>query len=227
MPHSWNFLPDIPYIVPMGPIKHILRRLRRTPGFTAIVVLTLGLGIGANTSIFSVVNGVLLRPLPYPDAASLVGVWHVAPGISGFGDRVNCSPTMYFTYGEENQTFQEFGLWSSGGASITGLAEPEQVRALFVTPGTLNAIGVQPRIGRWFSKDDGVPGSAMTILLTYAYWQQRLGGASDAVGRTLMLDGKPATVIGVMPDHFKFLNVDAQVILPHQFDRNKVFLGNF
>src|SRR5262245_42089199 len=196
----------------MGPMKQILRRLRSTPSFTAIVLLTLGLGIGANTAIFSVVNGVLLKPLPYPDAASLVGVWHVAAGISGIGDRIECSPTMYFTYGEENHTFEEFGLWSGGTASVTGLAEPEQVRALFVTPGTLNAIGVQPRIGRWFSKEEGAPGSPMTVLLTYPYWQQRFGGSSDVAGRTMTVDGKPATVIGVMPDQFKFLNMEAQVI---------------
>ncbi|MEO8099625.1 MAG: ABC transporter permease [Acidobacteriota bacterium] len=208
-------------------LQHILRRLSRTPGFTAIAVLTLALGIGANTAIFSVVNGVLLKPLPYPHAESLVGVWHSAKGIPGLTGKLNLSPTMYFTYGEQNQTFQEFGLWSNGGASVTGLADPEQVRALYVTPGALNALGVQPALGRWFSKEDGILDSPRTLLLTWGYWQQRMGGAPNAIGRTLNVDGKPGTIIGVMPENFKFLNVDAQVILPLRFDRNKIFLGNF
>src|SRR5512141_1178436 len=103
----------------MRALQHVFRRLGRAPMFTAIVLLTLALGIGANTAIFSVVNGVLIKPLPYPRAQELVSVWQVAPGITSITDNVNCSPSMYFTYREENHTFQEFGLWSSGGASVT------------------------------------------------------------------------------------------------------------
>ena len=135
----------------MGTLKHIFRRLGHAPGFTAIALLTLAIGIGANASIFSVVNGVLIKPLPYPEPESLVGVWHVAPGVASLTG-VSGSPTMYFTYREENRTFQNFGLWSGGGATITGLAEPEQVQALFFTHGVLDALGVQPIRGRWFSE---------------------------------------------------------------------------
>jgi putative ABC transport system permease protein len=214
----------------MQVLRHVLRRLVRAPGFTIIALVTLALGIGANTAIFSIVNGVLIKPLPYPDPDALVGVWHVAPGIPGpglFNGRVNCSPTMYFTYREENQTFQDFGIWSGGGASITGVAEPEQVRALFVTFGTLNAVGVHPALGRWFSEDDTQPGAARTMLLTYGYWQRRFGGDAAVIGRTVTVDSRPHTVIGVMPRDFRFLNLPAEVVLPHQFDRNRVFLGNF
>jgi hypothetical protein len=211
----------------MKPLQHAFRRLGRAPVFTTIALVTLTLGIGANTAIFSVVNGVLIKPLPYPQAHALVGVWHVAPGVSGLRGDINCSPTMYFTYREENRTFQDFGLWDNGGASVTGLAEPERVQALFVTYGTLQALGVQPVAGRWFSQADDTPGAPDTIILTYGYWQRRFGGNASAVGRILTVDSRPRIVIGVMPQSFRFLNNDAELILPQRFDRNKLFLGNF
>src|SRR5262245_16957946 len=211
----------------MNALKHIIRRLARTPMFTGAALVTLALGIGANTAIFSVINGVLLKPLPYPNPDALVGVWHVAPGIPSIAGKVNCSPTMYFTYREESRTFHEFGIWSNGGASVTGLAEPEQVRAVFVTKGVLDALGVHPSMGRWFSDADTQPEAALTVLLTYAYWQRRLGGDTSVIGRNLTIDGKPHAVIGVMPKEFQFPNSNAEVILPQQFDRAKIFLGNF
>jgi predicted permease len=209
-------------------LKHTLRRLARAPGFTLVAILTLALGIGANTAIFSVLNSVLLRPLPYPQAESLAGVWHLAPGLPGFSGNINCSPTMYYTYREQSQTFQNFGLWSNGGATITGLAEPEQVRAIFVTHGVLDALGVQPILGRWFSEAEALQsGGPDAVILTNAYWKGRMGGDSNVVGRTLIVDGKPRSIVGVMPSGFRFLNADPQIFLPHQFDKSKIFLGNF
>jgi putative ABC transport system permease protein len=211
----------------MKPIKHILRRLALSPMFTAVALVTLGLGIGANTAIFSVLNGVLIKPLPYPESDALVGVWHQAPGIPSIRGNFECSPTMYFTYREQNRTFEEFGLWDGGGASITGLAEPEQVRALFVTYGTLQALNVQPSIGRWFSQEDDTPGSPETVILSHGYWQRRFGGDKSIVGRTLTVDFRPRKIIGVMPQGFRSLSPDAEVVLPQRFDRDKIFLGNF
>jgi putative ABC transport system permease protein len=208
-------------------LKHTLRRMVHAPGFTAITFITLALGIGANTAIFSVVEGVLIKPLPYPDADRIVGVWHVAPGIPSITGKVNCAPTMFFTYRENAQTFEEFGLWSGGGASITGIAEPEQVRVLFMTDGVLDALGVKPALGRWLSKADAQPDAEGTVLLTHGYWQRRFGRDPAVVGRNLIVDGKPRSVIGVMPQEFTFLIPNAELILPHQFDRNKLFLGNF
>jgi putative ABC transport system permease protein len=210
----------------MRSLQHILRRLRQAPLFTAIALVTLALGIGATTAIFSVVNSVLIKPLAYPQADSLVGVWHTAPGITGLGDGINCSPTMYFTYREENKSFQDFGLWDGGGASVTGVGDPEQVRALTVTYGTLQALGVQPVLGRWFSQADDTPSSAETVILTYGYWQRRFGGDKSVLGRTISIDSRPHNVIGVMPAAFGFSN-DPEMILPQRFDRNKIFLGNF
>jgi putative ABC transport system permease protein len=195
--------------------------------FTLVALVTLALGIGANTAIFSVVNGVLIKPLPYPEAQRLAGVWHVAPGVAGITGNFNCSPTMYFTYREQSRTFQDFGLWSNDGVTVTGASDPEQVQALDVTYGTLQALGVQPAMGRWFSQADDTPGAPGTVLLTYGYWQRHFAGSPSTVGRTLTLDSKPHTIIGVMPQNFRFLNSHADLILLEQFDRGKVFLGNF
>ncbi len=211
----------------MSSLKHVFRRFARAPMFTTIALITLALGIGANTAIFSVINGVLLKPLPYPKAQQLVGVWHLAPGISGISGDINCSPTMYFTYREQGRTFQDFGLWTNDGATVTGAGEPEQVQSLDVTYGTLNALGVQPAMGRWFSQADDTPGAPDTVILTYGYWQRRFGGNPSAVGRSLIVDAKPHTIIGVMPQDFRFLSSSADLIVPIQFDRSKIFLGQF
>ncbi len=211
----------------MRPLQYVFRRLGRAPLFTVIALITLALGIGANTAIFSVINGVLLKPLPYPRAQELMGVWHLAPGVVGIAGNVNCSPTMYFTYREENHTFQDFGVWSNDGANVTGVGDPEQVQALDVTYGTLQALGVQPVLGRWFSQADDTPGTPETVMLTYGYWQRRFGGNPAVVGRSLDVDSRPRTVIGVMPRDFRFLNSKMDLILPERFDRSKVFLGNF
>jgi hypothetical protein len=153
--------------------------------FTAATLLTLAIGIGANTAVFSVVNGVLIKPLPYPKSEELVGVWHSAPGV-GFKDgEVNVGPTMYFSYREEGRVFQHLGIWSRGGVTVTGFSEPEQVRSLFVTQGVLDAVGVPPTLGRWFSREDDTPGTQETVLLTHGYWQRRFGGDRSVLGRTI------------------------------------------
>jgi predicted permease len=176
--------------------------------------------------VFSVVNGVLIKPLPYPNADELVGVWHSAPGVINL-PKLNVSPTMYFTYRENSQTFSEMGVWQRGGVTITGVAEPEQVRSVRVTYGTLQALNVPPAFGRWFSQADDTPGTPDTVILMPGYWQRRFGGDRSALGRTLTIDARPYAVIGVMPDGFQFLDGEADVILPQRFDRNRVFLGNF
>jgi predicted permease len=208
-------------------IPAILRRFTRAPMFSAIALITLAIGIGANTAVFSVVNGVLIKPLPYPDSEQLIGLWHSAPGVGFNNGTLNLSPAMYFTYRDEGRAFQEMGLWSSGGASVTGLSEPEQVRTLFVTFGTLQALGVPPALGRWFSREDDTPGTPDTVLLSHGYWQRRFGGDPAIAGRTITIDARPRTVIGVMPASFSFLDVDADLILPQRFDRGRLFLGNF
>src|SRR5258705_7394493 len=154
-------------------LRHIVRRLGRAPLFTSVTVATLAIAIGANTAIFSVLDGVLLKPLPYPHADELVGVWHTAPGV-GITD-LNASPSLYFTYREEGRTFQDVGLWKEGAASVTGLAEPERVTVLRVTHGVLPLLGVAPFLGRSFSRQDDQAGSPPTVMLNHGYWQSKLG----------------------------------------------------
>ena len=136
-------------------LRHVTRRLLRTPAFTAIAVVTLGLGIGANTAIFSVVNGVLLKPLPFREPDRLVGVWHTEPGL-GF-PIANQSPATYFMYREEGRVFEDIGLWDNSAVSVTGIGEPERVQALLVTDGTLDVLRVEPFMGRRFTKEDDSP----------------------------------------------------------------------
>jgi hypothetical protein len=142
-------------------VRFGMRTLRHNRVFTLVALLTIGIGIGANSAIFSVVNGVLLKPLAYPNAEQLAAVWHAAPGAAGLasvsGD-LRLSPSMFFTYAEGNRTFEAFGVWTAGATTVTGLAEPEQVRTVFVSNGTLQALGVKPALGRWLDQTDQTPG---------------------------------------------------------------------
>ncbi len=144
--------------------KYVLRRLGQLPTFTAVALVTLAVGIGANAAIFSVIEGVLLKPLPYPNPDQLITVDHSAPGI-GLG-RTGAAPSFYFTYRDENRSFQDIGMWRSDTVSLTGLAEPEEVQSLDVTDGVLPVLGVQPALGRLFSRTDDSPGSPETVILT-------------------------------------------------------------
>jgi len=206
----------------MRSLRHVFRRFGHAPMFASIAVVTLALGIGANTAIFSVVNGVLIKPLAYSEAQQLVGALHPAPGVSGITSNLNCSPTMYFTYREESRTFEEFGLWLNDGVTVTGAGESGQIAAFDFTYGTLQRCGFNPRRGRWFSQADDTPGAPDTVILTYGYWQRHFeGDPASTVGRALIVDSKPHVVVGVMPPDFGFLNSRAELILPQQFDRNK------
>jgi predicted permease len=207
-------------------LRYALRALRRAPAFTAIASLTLALGIGATTAVFSVVNAILIKPLPYPDADSLVGVWHTAPGLNVGGD-ANMSAAQFYTYREHNRTFEEIGLWLSGAVTVTGLPEPERVASVWVTFTTFPALGVYPAIGRGFSEADDTASAPGTVILTHEYWQRRFGGDPSVVGRTLMVEATPREVIGIMPKGFRFLREEHELFLPLREDRNTLRLGQF
>jgi putative ABC transport system permease protein len=206
-------------------LREIIRRLSRTAGFASVAVLTVALGIGANTAIFSVINGVLLKPLPYPKPDELVGMWHTAPGINI--PELNQAPSNYFTYREQNRTLADMGLYNNRSASVTGLAQPEQVQTIEVTDGTLPILGVPPLLGRWFERKDDLPGSPKTVMLAYGYWQSKFGGERSVIGRRILVDGDAHEVIGVMPRDFRFLDYKFSLVRPMRLDRNKTFLGNF
>src|SRR3954469_417365 len=150
-----------------------VRRLFRAPLFSVVAVLTLGLGIGANTAIFSVVNGVLLKQLPYPDAGRPGRVWHSAAGMNIA--LLNQSPATYFTYREDGRVFEDIGLWDNTSVSVTGTGEPERIQALLVTDGTLPVLRVQTVLGRIFTDADDKPGAPGRVLLTHGYWQRKMG----------------------------------------------------
>ena len=206
-------------------LRYTLRKLLRAPMFTTVAVLTLAVGIGSNAAIFSVVNGVLLKPLPFEDPESLVGIWHTAPGL-GF-DAVNQSPALHFTYAAESRTFASVGMWDNGSASITGLDEPEQVEVMWVTHQTLPMLGVDPLLGRTFTPEEDSPDGAQTVLLSHDYWRDRFGSDPSVLGRTLLVNGVSREIIGVMPEEFRFLRYDPALYLPFRFDEGEVFMGNF
>src|SRR6266446_6860288 len=210
----------------MNQLRQVLRRLARTPMFTVITLITLAAGVGANTVVFSVLEGVLLKPLPYPHPEELITVAQKAPGINIL--ELQAAPSMYFIYRDQNQSFKDIGMYGGDSVSVTGLAEPEQVRALLVTDGTLPILGVSPALGRLFSREDDLPGTPETVMLTYGYWQHKFGADPSAVGRNVIIDGKSRQIIGVLPQRFHFLDrEDPAMFLPFKFDRNKIFLGNF
>jgi len=208
-------------------LRYGIRVLRRAPGFTFVSSLLLTLGIGATIAMFSVVNGVLIKPLPYPDADALISLKHAAPGVAAFFGNPGMSPALLSTYRTENQTLQDLGIWAKSTDTVTGGGEPEEVESLYVTDGTLRALGVQPAIGRWFSQTDDTVGSPETVILSYGYWQHRYGGASSVIGQPITIDSQPRIVIGVMPRGFRFLNEEPRLILPLRFSEGELHLGGF
>ena len=211
-------------------VSYGLRTLRHSPVVTVVGLLTIAIGIGANAGVFSVVNSVLLKPLNYPKAEELVALHQTAPGAAGLADFENgllLSPSMYFTYAEQNRTFQSLGVWVTGTANVTGLAEPEQVRAAYVSDGLFQALGTPPEVGRWFSAADQIPRGPETVMLSYGYWQRRFGGDRAVIGRNMMVDSRPREVVGVMPKGFQFVDVDFDLVSPLAFERGKLILAGF
>jgi MacB-like periplasmic core domain len=206
-------------------VRYAARRLRHNPGFTVVCLLTLAIGIGANSAIFSVIDGILLKPLPYRNPDELIDLNHTAPGVN-FPD-VYPAPFLYFTYREQGRSFQSIGLYRPESRSVTGLAEPEEAQCLEVTAEVLPMLGVETALGRWFSEKDDAPGSPPTMVLMQAWWQARFGGNRSVIGRQIVVDGISRSVIGVMPENFRFLDQNPALLLPLQLDRNKAILGQF
>src|SRR5688572_233261 len=154
-------------------MRHTLRRLGRTPGFTAATLLTLALGIGANTAIFSVINGVLLKPLPFPEPDRLIGVWQSAPGVN-IAD-LNASLADYITYREDAHTFADVALWQGRAFTVTEFQDPERVEGFAATSRLLPIVGVSPARGRNFTEKDCETGSPDVLMISDGYWQRRFG----------------------------------------------------
>jgi len=206
-------------------LRQVLRSFGRAPVFTAVALVTLAVGIGANTAIFSVVNGILLKPLPYTHPKELVAVWLAAPGLN-IKD-LNLGPAHYFILREQNRTFQGIGMYMGHTVNITGLGEPEQASGLDVTDGLLSVLGATPLLGRSFTQADDQPGSPDTVILSYGYWKSKFGGDRLVVGKEITVDGTPHQVLGVLRQDFHFGGPNLALLLPIKFDRGKTFLLPF
>jgi predicted permease len=211
-------------------LKHVFRRLGRSPGFAITVVLTLAIGIGANTAVFSVLNSVLLRPLPYPEPQQLVSL-HInapgAPGLAEFRNELRLSASMYFTFATHNRVFQSMGVWGPGTASITGIAQPEQVNTAQISGGVLEALNVPAFHGQWLTPADQDSHGLGRVMLSYGYWQRRFGGDPGVVGRTISVNSQSRVIAGVMPRGFKMVNYDFDLLVPLALDPVKEQLAGF
>ena len=181
------------------------RILRRNPGFSATAILLLALGIGANTAIFSVVNAVLLRPLPYQDSSRIMQIWHVPPAKSFPGMTLfSVSPANYLDWRTQNHSFEDMSAYGGARFNVGGKERPESIQAAPVAPGFFSILRVQPILGRGFTPDDDRPGQGHVVVLGNALWRERYGADPGVVGRNIVLDGETYTVIGVMPRTFNF-----------------------
>ena len=181
------------------------RQLLKNPSFTALAVVTLALGIGANTAIFSVVNGILLRPLPFKDPDRLVRVWHTPPAKSFPGMTFfSVSAANYFDWQRDNHVFEHMAIYNYRGLTLIGVAQPLQVDASAVSSGFFETLGVTPMLGRIFSPEEDQPGHTNVVVLSYRFWQEHLGANPEIVGHNITMDGQNYLVAGVMPESFRF-----------------------
>jgi putative ABC transport system permease protein len=206
-------------------LPHVLRRLGLAPGFSLVAILTIGLGVGANTALFSVIHTVLLMPLPYPQPDALISVWKASPVLKV--KELEMSPADYFIFREQNRSFSSMGMWRGGMAAITGKGVPEQVRSVWSTEGTLAALGIEPMLGRAFTARDTEPDAADSVILSHGLWQRKFSGDAGVVGSRILVDGRPRQVIGIMPAHFHFLEEKPDLLMPLRFHRAKTYLGNY
>ena len=190
-------------------IREAFRFLAANPGFAAVVILTLGLGIGVNSTIFSVVHGVLLRPLAYAAPERLVGLWETNP-TQGL-DRSEVSAATYLDWRARTRAFERIGIFRHRGFTLTGDGQAERISSVEASPALFRLLGVPPIVGDAFKDEDERPGHERQLLLSYATWMRRFGGARDVVGRTLQLDDATYTIVGVMPRDFRLPATDPDV----------------
>ncbi len=201
-------------------IRYGVRSLLKRPGFTAVAVITLALGIGANTAIFSVVNAVLLRALPFPNADRLVMVWEDA-SFAGF-PRNTPAPANYADWKTQNQVFEEMAALDERSFNLTGDGEPEKIEAFGVTANLFPLLGIKPALGRVFLSEEDKPEVNKVVIINHSLWQQRYGSERSIIGRELLLNGEKYTVVGVMPAGFQFLDSHVGLWVPIAFTSEKL-----
>src|SRR5215213_4857774 len=198
-------------------IRYGVRGLLKRPGFTVIALITLALGIGANTAIFSVVNAVLLRPLPFQKPEELVIVWEDAT-LVGFPHNTP-APANYVDWKTQNQSFADMAATHETSYNLTGDGEPERVTAYAVTANFFPLLGVQPLLGRSFLNEEDRPGGNKVVVLSYSLWQSRYGADRNILNREILLNGEKHSVVGVMPSSFQFFEKDARLWVPIAMDQ--------
>src|SRR5262245_6908316 len=213
----------------MQDLRFAFRQLVKNPGFTAVAVLTLALGIGACTAIFSVVNAVVIKPLPFPQSDQLVGVWEEPTK----GTRKSVSPGVFKDWREQSRSFEALSVVSPNDVSVTGDGQPERLRALQVSANYLDIFRVRPAIGRGFLPPEDQPGrDDKVVILAHGLWQRRFGGDPSVIGRTIRLNQTSYTVIGVLPQR-PALDPGVELFLPfvltsepaHQTRENHLFFA--
>src|SRR5215510_6212080 len=183
-------------------LRQGVRSLFNQPTFTIVAVITLALGVGANTAIFSVVHAVLLRSLPYTDADRLVMVWETRRSNPSGQNVINLG--NFFDWKEQNRVFEDMAAFRGASVNLTSGGEPEEIPSQIATTGLFNILGVNPILGRTFAPDEGKPGQPGVVVISFGLWQRRFGGDPQIVGRKLILSGNEVTVIGVMPADFNW-----------------------
>ncbi|MEY2490701.1 MAG: hypothetical protein QOC70_2643, partial [Verrucomicrobiota bacterium] len=195
-------------------LRYALRMLVKSPAFSVIAILTLGLAIGANSAIFSVVNAVLLRPLPYSHSEQLVRVFGSQPQL----ELAPSSPANFLEWKEENQVFERIGTYVGQGFNLLGGDKPERVIGARVSADILPLLGVRPLLGRFFTNEEDQEGRGQVVILSHDFWRSRFGGDANTVRQTITLNDRPYTVIGVMPAGFAFPSTRTQVWVPVAFN---------
>src|SRR5215813_1911626 len=186
-------------------LRYGLRTLLQKPSFTLVAVATLALGIGVNTAIFSVINAVLLRALPYPDSERLVAVWetNAQPG-QEVNNRNEVAAGNFLDWRAQQSAFGDIAALSYTSVNLIGSAEPERIQGAAVTTNFFSLLGVQPVTGRGFLAEEEDPKSARTVIVSHGLWQRRFGADPDFIGKMLTVNGSPVTVVGILPPAFEF-----------------------
>ncbi|HEV7509922.1 MAG TPA: ABC transporter permease [Thermoanaerobaculia bacterium] len=209
----------------LSSVRSLFRGFRSSPGFLVVVLFTLAVGIGATAAIFTVVNAVLIRPLPYPEPERLVAVWNRAPGMHL--DQFEHSEGSYLVYRRHNHVLEDLGIYGQGSVTLTGGDRPERVEAAGMTASIFSVLRVRPLLGRTFQEADGLPGAEPVTVLSHELWRRRYGGRHDVLGQLLQLDGVATRVVGVMPAGFRFPSVQTKLWQPMTIDPAKPVVGSF
>jgi putative ABC transport system permease protein len=203
-------------------LHQALRRLWRSPAFTTASVLTLALAIGANAAIFAVVERVVLNPLPYPESDRLITLDHGSVALKVVSG-METTPGLYLIYKNRSQSLASAAIWGMGDRTLLGRGEPERLTVSHTTPSLAAVLRVQPAVGRWFTEDEGRPGGPKAVVLSHGLWTRRFGRSPAVVGESLVLDGQPFEVVGVMPAGFAYPFPRVEVWTTHQVDESMGF----